>query len=71
MVWLYLTGYAILLGAELNAEVEAQTTVDTTVGRSRPAGKREAVKADVIGPVHPDPTSFGRHRRKRWRFRAS
>jgi membrane protein len=46
LMWFYLGGYAILLGAEINAEIELQTGVDTTVGEPRPRGERGAVKAD-------------------------
>ncbi|GAA1520351.1 YihY/virulence factor BrkB family protein [Kribbella lupini] len=46
MLWLWLTAYAILLGAEINAESEQQTVRDTTKGRPRPLGSRGAVKAD-------------------------
>lgn len=46
LMWFYLTGFAILLGAEINAEIELQTGVDTTVGEPRPLGERGAVKAD-------------------------
>ena len=46
LMWLFLTSYAILIGALLNAEIERQTHVDTTVGEARPMGKRGAVLAD-------------------------
>ena len=46
MLWLYLTSFVILLGAEFNAETERQTGVDTTIGPSRPLGERDAVVAD-------------------------
>ncbi|NYD24407.1 YihY/virulence factor BrkB family protein [Kineococcus aurantiacus] len=46
LMWLWLTSYAILLGAEVNAESEKQTNRDTTVGPSEPMGQREAVAAD-------------------------
>jgi membrane protein len=46
MLWLWLTSYAILLGAEINAESEQQTARDTTKGEPRPLGERGAVKAD-------------------------
>jgi membrane protein len=46
LMWFYLTGFAVLLGAEINAEIELQTGVDTTVGKPRPRGERGAVKAD-------------------------
>lgn len=46
LLWLWLTMYVVLLGAEVNAEAEQQTAADTTVGRPRPMGERGAVKAD-------------------------
>ena len=51
MLWLYLTAYAIILGAELNAESERQTSADTTTGRHRPLGDRDAEAADTVGPT--------------------
>lgn len=48
MLWLWLTVYAILLGAEINAESEEQTARDTTKGEPRPLGSRGAVKADSL-----------------------
>ncbi|MDX6248142.1 MAG: rane protein [Kribbellaceae bacterium] len=48
MLWLWLTVYAILLGAEINAEAEEQTARDTTKGDPRPLGERGAVKADSV-----------------------
>jgi membrane protein len=48
MLWLWLTAYAVLLGAEINAEAEQQTARDTTKGEPRPLGRRNAVKADSI-----------------------
>ncbi|MCI2240355.1 YihY/virulence factor BrkB family protein [Paenibacillus sp. TRM 82003] len=46
LMWLWLTSYAILLGAEINAESERQTDHDTTVGDPQPMGERDAVAAD-------------------------
>jgi len=46
LMWLWLTSYAILLGAEINAESEKQTDRDTTVGAEAPLGERDAVAAD-------------------------
>jgi membrane protein len=48
MLWLYLTALVVVLGAELNTELERQTTVDTTTGPSRPLGEREAYAADTV-----------------------
>jgi membrane protein len=46
LMWLWITSYAILLGAEINAEAEQQTAADTTKGPAQPIGTRGAVKAD-------------------------
>ncbi len=46
LLWLYIVSYAVLLGVELNAEVELQTTADSTQGHAKPMGQRGAVKAD-------------------------
>ena len=51
MLWLLLTALAIILGAELNSELERQTTRDTTAGEARPLGQRGANAADTIGPT--------------------
>ncbi len=49
LMWLYITSYLILIGAEFNAESEHQTAVDTTVGEPQPMGSRAASMADTIG----------------------
>lgn len=49
MLWLVVTAFAIILGAEINSELEAQTARDSTVGRAEPMGTRGAVKADTLG----------------------
>ncbi|HSP03502.1 MAG TPA: YihY/virulence factor BrkB family protein [Acidimicrobiales bacterium] len=55
MLWLVVTAFAIILGAEVNSELEAQTAKDSTVGRPQPMGQRDAVKADDLGePVARD-----------------
>lgn len=54
LLWLWLTCYAILLGAEINAETEQQTVVDTTKGPPEPLGERGAVKADSLPPNDPE-----------------
>jgi membrane protein len=51
MLWLLLTAYAIIAGAELNAEMERQTTRDSTQGEDRPLGQRDATAADTVGPT--------------------
>ena len=54
LLWLWITAYAILLGAEINAETEQQTAADTTKGADRPRGDRHAVKADSPPGDQPD-----------------
>jgi membrane protein len=49
LMWLYLSAYIVLLGAELNSEMEHQTTQDTTSGEEQPMGQRGAQKADTVG----------------------
>jgi membrane protein len=49
LLWLYLSAFAVLLGAEINGEIEAQTAKDSTVGPEKPMGQRGARKADVLG----------------------
>jgi membrane protein len=49
MTWMWLSSIVILLGAELDAEMEHQTAHDTTTGAPRPQGARGAQMADTIG----------------------
>lgn len=49
MMWFYLSAYFVLLGGELNAELEHQTMRDTTTGRPKPRGARGAYVADTLG----------------------
>jgi membrane protein len=49
MTWIWLSTIVILLGAELDAEMEHQTARDTTEGRPRPLGSRGATMADTVG----------------------
>ncbi|MGH3683682.1 MAG: YihY/virulence factor BrkB family protein [Pseudonocardiaceae bacterium] len=48
LLWLFLTCYVVLLGAEINAEAELQTECDTTTGEPKPMGQRGAVVADTV-----------------------
>lgn len=48
LFWLYLSAYVVLLGAQLNAELELSTAHDTTVGAERPPGDRQAFVADHV-----------------------
>ena len=49
MMWMWLSTIVVLVGAELNSEVEHQTARDSTVGREKPLGARGAVMADTVG----------------------
>jgi len=49
IMWFYLQGFAIVLGAAFNAEMEHQTAVDTTDGPPAPMGERGAYVADTLG----------------------
>jgi membrane protein len=51
MTWVWLSVTVILVGAELDAEMERQTERDTTVGRPKPIGQRGATVADTKGPA--------------------
>jgi membrane protein len=49
MMWMWISAIVILLGGELNAEIEHQTSRDSTTGSENPLGRRGAVMADTIG----------------------
>ena len=51
LMWFWLSAFVILLGAELNAEMEHQTRKDTTTGAPKPMGERGAFVADHVGKV--------------------
>lgn len=48
LLWLFLTAFIVLLGAEINSELEHQTSIDTTVGNTKPLGERNAYYADNV-----------------------
>jgi len=48
MTWIWLSTSVVLLGAELNAEMEHQTARDTTEGTQKPLGTRQARMADTV-----------------------
>lgn len=47
-MWLYLSAYAVLIGAAVNCEIERQTMVDTTAGPDLPIGERGAAVANKM-----------------------
>lgn len=55
LTWLYLSSYVLLLGAELNCELERQTVRDTTEGLEKALGERGAFAADTVADG-PNPT---------------
>ena len=51
LMWMWISAFIVILGAEINSEAEAQTARDTTTGPREPMGHRGAVKADNLGPA--------------------
>ena len=51
LMWFWLSAFSVLLGAELNAEMEHQTERDSTTGEAQPRGRRDAYVADHVGEV--------------------
>jgi membrane protein len=51
LMWFWVSAFVVLLGAELNAEMEHQTRKDTTAGPAKPLGERGAYVADHVGEV--------------------
>jgi membrane protein len=50
MTWIWISAAVVLLGGELNAEMEHQTARDTTKGPEQPLGARGARMADTVAP---------------------
>jgi membrane protein len=65
MLWLFLTAASVLVGAELDAELERQTVADSTHGPDEPMGDREAYAADTVGPTAEEVALDRRRRRER------
>lgn len=49
LMWFYISGYIVVLGAEINSELEHQTARDSTVGEPEEMGRRDARVADTLG----------------------
>lgn len=58
LLWTWLTVQIVIMGAELNAEIEHQTAIDTTTGEPRAIGDRGAVVADTVGPRRGNPAAL-------------
>lgn len=73
LLWSWLSALMILLGGKLNAEMEHQTAVDSTLPPNRPLGFRGAEVADTLGatrsdiPPAPDAGEIARRARRRRR----
>jgi membrane protein len=50
LMWFYVSSYVVILGGEINSELERQTLKDTTTGAEKPMGERGAFSADTVGP---------------------
>ena len=51
MTWIWLSIIVVLVGAQLNAEIEHQTARQSISGPSKPLSARGAKMADTIGPA--------------------
>ncbi len=49
LLWIWVASIILIVGAEINAEMEHQTARDTTTGPERPMGERGARMADTLG----------------------
>ena len=58
LLWTWLSVQIIILGAELNAEIEHQTAIDTTTGEPMAIGDRGAVVADSVGAKRGNPAAL-------------
>lgn len=52
ILWFYISAFVVVLGGEIDAELERQTLRDTTTGEPRKMGNRGAQVADEPPPVH-------------------
>jgi len=48
MIWLNISALVVLIGAQINAELEHHTDADTTHGEDKPIGERHAYFADHV-----------------------
>jgi membrane protein len=72
LMWFFISSIIVVLGAQINAELERQTVKDTTDKRDAPLGQRGAFAADTVGPPAnsgKEPTENERVPRRRARAR--
>jgi membrane protein len=50
LMWFFISSMLVVLGAQINAELERQTFKDTTIREGAPLGQRGAFAADTVGP---------------------
>jgi membrane protein len=62
MVWIWISMIVLVVGAELNSEIEHQTAWDTTTGPPQPLGSRGATMADTVGQAMPANPEDGEER---------
>lgn len=53
LMWFFVSAFVVILGAEINAEMEHQTARDSTTGTASPIGERGAYVADTVGEAKP------------------
>lgn len=63
LTWIWLSVIILIVGAEINAEVEHQTAKDSTTGRPKTLGHRGAYMADHVAEVGPGAASDGKSMR--------
>jgi membrane protein len=49
LTWMWISVTVVIVGAELNSEIEHQTAQDSTTGPAAPMGERGATMADTVG----------------------
>ena len=52
MMWIWISAIVILIGGELDAEIERQIGQDSTAGGPGPMSARRAATADALDPAH-------------------
>ena len=70
MMWTWISLIVLILGAELNSEMEHQTARDSTTGPEKPMGTRGATMADTLGETieEKNTSDVERERREPLRF---